>query len=491
MNRTYIYILERSRRRKGLSVMSGKRSFKKDLVTVMISNCVVLLGNVVTGFIVPKMLGVTEYGYYKIFTLYLGYVSLLHFGFVNGILIEYAGKEYDEIDKERMRAKTVFFMRLEIFISLLAAILAAILIGPLYRYIMILLGLDIFAVNLTAYFQNVSQSTSRFKELSFRKVLLAISKLALAALLYFAIKIDLIPRATADYYVTGLVIIDFILTIWYIITYKEIVFGTRVAFSSEKESIIQCFKTGIILMVCFQVNHLIFNLDRQFVSVLFDTNTYSVYSFAYHLISMITTIINAVALVLFPTLKKKKVDDIVESYTDSVGLVSIVALGALIGFYPFKVLIQVILPEYIGSIDYLRVILPGLVLSCCINIIMFTYYKALDKHVRFCIISCLVLAFAAVSNYLAYTLFKTPMAISVASILTLTVWYFASDYFFSKHYGTKWKKNAIYIICLMGTFYILSQLIHNDLLFVIIYAVAYMLMTFVMHKKLIVHYIKR
>lgn len=471
--------------------MGQKRSFKKDLVTVMLSNCVVLLGNVVTGFIVPKMLGVTEYGYYKIFTLYLGYVSLLHFGFVNGILLEYAGKEYEEIDKERLRTKTVFFMWIEIAVSLAISIFAAILVAPLYKYLIILLGIDTFAVNLTAYFQNVSQSTSRFKELSLRKILLSVSKLCLALVLYIGIRICHVPNALAKHYVTGLVLIDYILTAWYIATYKDSVFGNKVSLSEEKDAIIRCFKSGIILMICFQVNHLIFNLDRQFVSVLFDTDTYSVYAFAYHLISMITTIINAVALVLFPTLKKKRTDDIVRSYPDSISLVSIVALGALIGYYPFKLIIQWILPEYVGSIEYLRIILPGLALSCCINIIMFTYYKALNQHVRFCVTSCIVLVIAAATNYLAYILFKTPAAISIASIISLLIWYFACDSYFFKNYKTDWKRNALYIICLMGAFYAGSQFIRNEILFVIVYAAAYCALTVLLYKSLILRYLKR
>ena len=56
------------------------------------SNIVVLIGGIVTGFLVPLVLGVNEYGYFKIYTLYLTYTSLLHFGFVDGLLLINAGK---------------------------------------------------------------------------------------------------------------------------------------------------------------------------------------------------------------------------------------------------------------------------------------------------------------------------------------------------------------------------------------------------------------
>ena len=471
--------------------MKGRNSFKKDLLTVLISNCIVLAGNIVTGFVVPRILGVTEYGYYKIFTLYLGYVSLLHFGFVDGILLEYAGKEYSDIDKTHMKQKSVFYIRMELIISALIIAGTVLFVPEKYKYLIILLGIDTFAVNLTSYFQYVSQSTSRFKELSIRKILLSLFKLILAVMLFVFVRIELIDSAKANYYVTGLVVIDLALTGWYVFTYRDIVFGERVTFTEEKDDIVKCFKAGIILTVSYQVTHLIFTLDRQFVSVLFDTDTYSIYSFAYHLISMVTTIINAVALVLFPALKKKQTTDIVASYPDSISMISIVALGALIGYYPVKVIIGLILPDYIGSIEYIRIIFPGLAVTCCINIIMFTYYKALNQHIKFFGISCIILIIAAATNYCAYSIFRNPSAISVASIITLLIWYFTSDAFFVRHYETKWKKNAAYILILMISFYTISCAVKSDIVFTAIYVAVYLIITYIFHKQLIIKHLPK
>ena len=67
--------------------MNSNRKMRDDFIVILISNVTILLSNIATGLIIPKLLGVNNYGYYKIFTLYLGYAPLLHLGFVDGILL--------------------------------------------------------------------------------------------------------------------------------------------------------------------------------------------------------------------------------------------------------------------------------------------------------------------------------------------------------------------------------------------------------------------
>ena len=89
--------------------MYRKSTFTKDLFMVAFSNFVILISSIITGFVVPKILGVVGYGYYKIFTLYLSYSALMHLGYVDGVLLTFAGKEYNELSQEKFRMYTKFF----------------------------------------------------------------------------------------------------------------------------------------------------------------------------------------------------------------------------------------------------------------------------------------------------------------------------------------------------------------------------------------------
>lgn len=64
--------------------MSVKKKAFYDLIKVIISNIVALLSGILVGFVVPKIMGFDDYGYFKTYALYAGYTGLLHFGISDG-----------------------------------------------------------------------------------------------------------------------------------------------------------------------------------------------------------------------------------------------------------------------------------------------------------------------------------------------------------------------------------------------------------------------
>lgn len=470
--------------------MSNKSRFSKDLVSVVTSNILILFSSVITGFIIPKILGVFEYGLYKIFTLYLSYSALAHMGFVDGILLRFAGFEYVNLPKNKMRTFTRFFFIFQCIIGVGIIVFAHVFLKHEYVAIISLLGIDLIAVNMTAYYQYISQGTMRFKELSFRKILLAVFKIALVLSLLLLYKIGLTSFVNATSYVSGLVLIDVCLLVWYFFSYKDISWGERVAIKSVQTEIIKIFKNGIILTIAFQTAAFVFTIDMQFVSVLFDTKIYGTYSFAYSIISMVTTVVGAVALVLFPRLKQLTEERIMDTFSDAMMAVSIVAVAAMIGFQPLVLIIHSFLPDYINSIPYLQIVFPGLAMSCCINIVMFTYYKALNKHLLYFLNCCGVLVIAVVLNALAYYFYRNPEYISIASIITLIVWYIICESYFIRKYSVSWKKNMIYVFLSMTAFYLISFSIKNELIGLILYISFFVFITWTFYWKNILRLIK-
>ena len=466
-------------------MQSVKNKTLKDFGMVISSNILVLVSNILTGLVVPKLLGVTNYGYYKIFTLYLGYTALLHFGFVDGILLMHGGEDYRNLDKEKFRRNTKFFAGIQAVISLIIIIVAYIAMKGIYRFIFVMLGIDTITTNLTSYYQYVSQCTLRFKELSTRKVYQAGLRIAFTLLFFVLFQMGQIEVLSASVYIGCLVLINVILLIWYVVTYKDITFGKAENLFANFTEIVVYFKKGIILTIAFQVANLIFNLDRQFVSIFYDTETYARYSFAYSLISMATTVIGAVSLVLFPNLKRKSEETIIRDFSNNMALIALLVFAAHIGYYPLCGFIKWFLPDYAPSLIYLRIIFPGLAISSCISAIIFTYYKVLNKNTLYFIISCGVLALSAFLNGCANTFFHSPSAISWASVVSLLAWYLVGELFFVKKYNVKWIKNLIYIVVMSVGFYSISFGIENAVVGTVVYTVLFMLISFVFYRKLI------
>lgn len=465
----------------GIDNEMKRQGFTHDLITVVLSNCVVLISSILAGFVIPNILGVTEFGYYKLFALYLGYASLVHFGFVDGILLKFAGIKLEDINKTKFRLYSIFFICIETAVCITVILVALLFLPSNLQYLFVLLGVDVLLVNVTTYYQYVAQSVMRFNELSIRKILLSSGKVLLVVILWIEKK-HFLQTVNANIYVSGLVLIDAILTVWYLYTYRDITFGKRSAYSDCKDELKAFFKNGIIITISYQASNIIFSLDRQFVSVLYDTDTYGVYAFAYNLIAMVTTVVGAVSLVLFPRLRQLDKNGVVRTFSIGMSSISIVSFAALIGYQPLCFIIRHFLPDYVYSLNYLQIIFPGLALSTCISIIMFTYYKAIDAHKTYFKVCCIILLVAAVMNYLAYKIFGTPESISVASIVTLLIWYFSCEYYFIKVHNVKWKRDFVYIAFAMSGFYIFNALITSSLISWLIYIVFYSVLTILFYK---------
>lgn len=75
-----------------------KTSFLKNIFMIMASNGILLISQILVGLVLPKLLNIDGFGNYRIFMLYGTYASLLHFGFVDGILVKFGGQNFQSLD---------------------------------------------------------------------------------------------------------------------------------------------------------------------------------------------------------------------------------------------------------------------------------------------------------------------------------------------------------------------------------------------------------
>lgn len=461
----------------------------KNIILVAMSNVFTLLAGVLTGFILPKILGLTDYGYYKTFTLYLGYVGLFHFGFCDGIFLYFAGRSYDSLQKDKMRVFTRFLIVMEGILTLIVCLVSSFYLSLDYGFIFFCVSITMFFNNVSVYYQMISQVTYRFKELSIINCLrsiLNVLSVGLLAIFYYLAKINVNYRIYVYLYLT----VQLIITVWYIIRYRDITFGKGVKVRSLKKDIISFFLIGFPLLLANLVNNLILNIDRQFVSILFDTDTYGIYAFAYNMLSLISVAIASVSTVLYPSLKTKGVSELAQSYGSLNAIMLILLSASIMVYFPLFYFVNYFLPQYSEALIIFRIILPGFIFSSSISIVMANYYKSFNQVKKFFIISLVALVLSIIANFIAYLLCKETYAISIASIIVMIIWYLIAEYFLIKQYKVKWFNNFIYACLLLLLFYLCSGLNIVWLGF-IIYLVAFLILTLILQKKAFFGIIKK
>lgn len=457
-----------------------KQSTLKNILQVMMSNCSTILSGVFIGLLIPKIISVEGYGFYKTFTLYMTYVGIFHLGIADGIVLKYGGFDYDQLDRTKFRGFFQCYLLVHLFFAALFCICAIFIPNNNNKFILFMLAINMIVVNINTYFQQILQITQKFKEYSFPKILQDTTNILSIGLFYILYLHGFTISYT--YYIIVVVSINCILTIWYLVNYKDIVFGNSQSLTTTKPEIVELIKNGFPLLFANLISTLILTLDRQFVNFLFDTTTYAIYSFAYDMLTLVTVATSAFAIVLYPTMKRTSLDHLKHIYKYLIETVLCFISFALLIFFPLKTFILWYLPNYASSLPIFRIIFPGLIITSAISIVMHNYYKTLGKNIIFFKKSLIVLLLSALANSIAYILFHTTIAISVASIIVMLFWYFYVEEYFVQIYEYKRWRRFIYILCMMSGFYLTTHL-SSVFLGMMLYFIFYCLVTWcIFHK---------
>lgn len=461
----------------------------KDILKVAASNILKLIAGTMVAFLLPRIIGVADYGYYKTFTLYSTYIGLLHLGFCDGIYLEYGGKNYSDLNKCMFSGYSKLFFIMQTCIAVILIIIAWSVFENEWRFILICLSFCLLFTNITGYYQIISQVTNRFGELSILNTVQS-ALIVLSIVVLWGMKV--LPGNTVTYrlYVVLYLSVLGIMTLWYIITYRDITFNKNDRSNNSVNDAIRFIKIGFPLTIANLCSSLILTLDRQFVNILFDTKTYAVYAFAYNMLSLITTALAAISTVLYPKLKQK--DDYILKliYPKLIGIILVLTYCSMIVYYPLLAFVNWFLPQYNGSLVIFRIIFPGLAISSAITIIMHNYYKTLGETFQFFIKSIVTLVVSGVANAIAYFAFGTTISISIASVITMIFWYIYIERFFVRTYKIEWFRNFAYLLIMMSVFY-MSTAIHSYVIGMFVYMLGVSMVTLLFYNTMIKEFIKR
>lgn len=452
----------------------------KNIIGVTLSNLSTILAGVVVGFIIPKVMTVDGYGYYKTFTLYIAYAGFFSLGIMDGIVLDYGGYNYDELNQQQFRSIFKWYLLVHVIADMLFLIAAILNRGNESSFLLLMIALYITSFNIVGYYQQISQITQRFKEYSIARMTQSILKVA-GGLLMLAIYY--VTRKAIDYrlYVTLLTAIHATVAIGYVCIYKNITLGKALKLSKSRGLVFHLAKIGFPLLFSNLCGTLILTLDRQFVNILFTNAEYAVYAFAYNLLSLITVATSAMSTVIYPMMKRNKEDTLKDNYDFLLSFVLILSFLAMISYFPLCKFIEFFLPKYNTSLTIFRVIFPGLAVSASISVVMQNYYKTFGENLLFFKRSVKILVLSAIANAIAYLTFRTTISISVASIITLIVWYLYTEQYFVELYEYDRRKNFFYMIVMMMTFY-LATVISNLIVSGAVYVVMFLTITILLYK---------
>lgn len=356
------------------------------------SNATSFIINALIVLIIPKLIGVSEYGYFQLYILLATYALYFHFGWCDGIYLRYVGKNYNELDKKMMSAQFRGIVKLSMTLLIFLLILVRIFFHDFDKiWVYSIASIVVFVVTPKTYTTVVMQMTNRMKNYS--QIVLAekvIYALILAIMLLFGIR---------DYKV--LILSDVMGKISALITgmyfCRDIIFEKPII---EKKDYVTETKNnisvGLFLLISNLASLLVTGIIQFSIEFNWGIETFGKVSLTFNMSKMLLVVITAMSSVLIPVLKHMNPKELSYLYK---GLRSglMLVLGLMLAFYyPIKVILSAWLPQYIVSLKYMALLFPMCLFESKTQLLINSYMKALRKEKWLCFANALTVGISAV-----------------------------------------------------------------------------------------------
>lgn len=460
--------------------MSTKISFKqikKNIGLSIIAQVISLTVSFIMNLIFPKFVSEYQYALWQTYLLYIGYVGILHFGLLDGIVLRYSKYDFDELDKPRMRSQFKCLLVITSIFCLIAIICTNIFFESEMRLVFIMTAIGIVTRTMFNYVSYSFQITNRIKYYA---------EMIIGYRLFYGCGVILmLIFGFHEFYF--FCIVDLCSDVFGILFSahhnKGMYWGSslkiRDTFVEAKKNI----SAGIMLMLSNWSSFLLTGSARLIIQWHWDKIIFGKISFAFSITNLFLTFVTAISVVLFPSLKRTEKDNLPGLYKKIRNILNPVLIVILIFYYPGCWILKKWLPIYSDSLTYLGILLPILIFSTKVSLLTNNYLKALRKEKTMLAINIVSVGIAIglfsfnayIVNNLELLLISIVIAIMFCSVLAETVVMKTLNIFSIKNFGAE---------IIMTVIFVMTSMLFSQIMGLLIYAMAVIVFLFLNRKSI-------
>lgn len=345
-----------------------------------VANLTSFLVSVVVILLVPKVIGVEEYGYFQLFLFFIGYVGFFHFGWADGIILRYAGKTWEDLSRARFSGQIHAFFFFEVALWGLFALASWLYFGQGARlFVLLCTAVGAVLVLANTFLRFILQAANRIKVYAFLVLVERLVYLVcVLSVLFFGardFRFFIMAYLTAQ----GATLIG---ALWFC---RDLVFAhPETARDIFRESA-ECIRVGIKLMLANVASILILGIIRFGIERAWGIAVFGKISLLLSVVSILFVFVNAASLALLPAMRREKQERFRALYFPSRITLTWVLLISFVFTYPASRLVALWLPAYADSLMYLPLILPVCLFESSVGLLTGTYLKVLRREKDFLI----------------------------------------------------------------------------------------------------------
>jgi O-antigen/teichoic acid export membrane protein len=414
------------------AVPQGSRfgALARDVATMGAGTALAAVFNTLLIFLIPRLVTVEDFGYWRLFMLYAGYAGLFQMGFLDGALLRWAGRPL-QIFHPEVRLSLKFLLRQQAAF-LVPAI--AIALGALRGNVRFIgLAVLVYAVlfNINALLQYALQAARQFKPVA----LAAAAPAGAFVLLTFGWKALGVPSFRVLIVLYCIAWAAALLYLW--IRVKPL--HGAVALDSTWSFGRTCMLLGWPMVLANIGLGLVQSADRLVLGSALPIYDFAQYSLAASAMFVPVTAIATVYRVFFSHVAAVEHQQRAGIYVYASNFLLMAWSLLLPYFFVLKVFVQYFLPKYLMALPAAGVLLLGVFFLAEIQILhtSFAYLHGRQRQFLLLTFGALLVSFA-VALVMALWL-RSLVAVAIGQVGALAFWWFANEWVLRETTGQHWK----------------------------------------------------
>lgn len=351
------------------------RSLAGNMVTAFAAQGISFLASVAMSLLVPKVLGVTTYGYWQLFVFYASYSGFFLLGLNDGIYLIEGGKTRNEIDKRAINSQFWTGLAFQLAIGVVIGLLA-VLLAPEPERVFVIEAFAIYTVlfNMASYLGYLFQAMNETKLFSYSTMIERISFLV-AIVVMVALRVPDFQPYVLAYLASkacSLVYCCFHARDFFSAGVLRPVLSVRLCLSS--------MKVGIALMISNVASMLILGIARALVDNAWGIEAFGRVSFSLSMVNFFIAFVSQASMVLFPALRQGTDRERRSFYHGIRDAMEIAFPIAYVLYFPMTAILSFWLPQYADSMHFFAILLPVCVFNTKMDLCCTTYFKVLREE---------------------------------------------------------------------------------------------------------------
>ena len=391
------------------------KKFASNVIISIIAQIISLAVSFILTLIVPKFIDEYQYAYWQTYVLYVGYVGVLHFGLLDGLVLRYSKYDYEELDKARLRSQFTVLLIFTCATTLISSGISLLAFGDSqYKIIFVLVAVGIVTKNIVTYSSYMFQITNRISKYVF---------LTIAQRLTYGVVIGILLVCKVNdfyWYCIADLCGDLVGFVIGMIFNRGLYLGKTIAIRETLRELKTNVFAGIILMLANWSSVLIIGSAKMIIQWHWDELMFGKVSFAFSVSNVFLTFVSAISVVLFPSLKRIDEDKLPQMYKSIRDILSPVLFIVMLFYFPGCWVLNRWLPKYANSLMYLGIILPIIIYSSKVSLLTNNYLKVYRKEKSLLLVNFISIVVGVILFVLSAYVFDNLIAV-IASVVVATM----------------------------------------------------------------------